>query len=148
MAYVEARQYTSASAMLANAKAIRNRLFNTKPRPRVLPEMERTRPRPMRRLLSRYGGEGRERSEGGRRITKKAYDKIASGLTEALEHVNNMPAENAMHPLEAARGLEDAMRVFVERDGLNAEATASLRWIAGALLIGGALVAMIAILAA
>jgi hypothetical protein len=35
-----------------------------------------------------------------------------------------------------------------ERDGLNAEATASLRWIAGALLIGGALVALIAILAA
>lgn len=33
-------------------------------------------------------------------------------------------------------------------DGLNAEATAGLRWIAGALLIGGALVAMIAILTA
>jgi len=49
-------------------------------------------------------------------MTKKAYDKIAGGLTEALEHVNNMPAEKAMHPLEAARGLEDAMRVFSERE--------------------------------
>jgi hypothetical protein len=33
-------------------------------------------------------------------------------------------------------------------DGLNAEATASLRWIAGALLIGAALIALITILAA
>ncbi len=49
-------------------------------------------------------------------MTKKAYDKIAGGLTEALEHVNNMPTENAMHPLEAARGLEDARRVFAERE--------------------------------
>ena len=57
--------------------------------------------------------------------------------------MNNMPAENAMHPLEAARGLEDAMRVFAERDGLNDEATGGLSWLAGLLLV--ALVVMVAV---
>lgn len=32
-------------------------------------------------------------------MTKNAYDKIAGGLTEALEYVTNMPTEKAMHPL-------------------------------------------------
>ncbi len=41
MSYVEAIHYTSASAMLANAKAIRRRIFGAKPLPTPAPEPER-----------------------------------------------------------------------------------------------------------
>lgn len=40
MAYVEARQYSSASDMIASAKAVRDRLFKTKPRAGAIPAPE------------------------------------------------------------------------------------------------------------